>query len=100
MSHVLCVVNKTFIRAIAGHDHVMNVTAQLARNSGLKVRVNHKVDTTAADNKKQGDVQAMDFDSPGYEHLVWDVSLVSDRIGSSLRHGLNSGSHQDCQIQT
>jgi len=40
--------------AIAGHDHVMNVTAQLARNSGLKVRVNRKVETTAADNNKQG----------------------------------------------
>ena len=38
--------------AIAGHDHVMNVTAQLARKSGLKVRVNRKVDTTAADNNK------------------------------------------------
>jgi len=25
----------------------------------------------------------MDFGIPGYEHLVWDVSLVSDRIGSS-----------------
>ena len=75
--------------AIAGHDHVMNVTAQLARNSGLKVRVNRKVDTTAADNNKQGDVQAMDFGIPGYEHLVWDVSLVSDRIGSSWQHGLN-----------
>ena len=25
---------------------------------------------------------------PGYEHVVWDVSLVSDRIGSSLQHGL------------
>ena len=50
--------------AIAGHDHVMNVTAQLARNSGVKVRVNRKVDTTAADNNKQGDVQAMDFGIP------------------------------------
>jgi len=70
--------------AIAGHDHVMNVTAQLARNSGVKVRVNRKVDTTAADNNKQGDVRAIDFGIPGYEHLVWDVSLVSDRIGSSL----------------
>jgi len=67
----------------------MNVTAQLARNSGLKVRVNRKVDTTASDNNKQGDVQAMDFGIPGYEHLVWDVSLVSDRIGNSLQHGLN-----------
>jgi len=67
----------------------MNVTAQLARNSGLKVCVNHKVNTTAADNNKQGDVQAMDFGIPGYEHLVWDVSLESDRIGSSLQLGLN-----------
>ena len=31
----------------------------------------------------------MDFGIPGYEHLVWDVSLVSDRIGSNLEHGLN-----------
>ena len=58
------------------------VSAQRARNSGLKVRVNRKDDTTAADNNKQGDVQAMDFGIPGYEHLVEDVSLVSDRIGS------------------
>ena len=60
------------------------VTAQLARNSGLKVRVNRKVDNTTVDNNKQGDLQAMDFGIPGYRHLVWDVSLVSDRIGSSL----------------
>jgi len=80
---------KKHTEAIAGHDHVMNVTAQLARNSRLKVRVNRKVDTTAANNNKQRDVQAMDFGIPGYEHLVWDVSLVSDRIGSSLQHGLN-----------
>ena len=31
----------------------------------------------------------MDLGIPGYEHLVWDVSLVSDRVGSSLQHGLN-----------
>jgi len=42
------------MNSTSGHDHVMNVTAQLARNSGLKVRVNRKVDTTAADNNKQG----------------------------------------------
>ena len=41
----------------------------------MKVRVNRKVDTTAVDNNKQGDVQAMDFGILGYEHLVWDVSL-------------------------
>ena len=31
----------------------------------------------------------MDFGIPGYEHLVWDVSLMSDRIGSNLQYGLN-----------
>ena len=69
----------------------MNVLAQLARNSGLRVRINRKVTTTAADSNKQGDVQAMEFGIPGYDrdNLVWDVSLVSDRIGSSTQHGIN-----------
>jgi len=71
--------------AIAGHDPVMNLSAQLARNSGLRVRVNRKVATAAADNNKQGNVQAMEFGIPGYDDLVWDVS----RIGSSAQHGLN-----------
>ena len=31
----------------------------------------------------------MEFGIPGYNNLVWDVSLVSDRIGSSTQHGLN-----------
>ena len=32
--------------AIAGHDHVMNVSAQLARNSRLRIHINRKVATT------------------------------------------------------
>ena len=52
------------------------------------ITINRKVATTAADNNKQGDVQAMEFDIPGYDDLVWDVSLVCDRIGSSMQHGL------------
>jgi len=67
----------------------MNVSAQLARNSGLRVRINRKVAATAADSNKQGDVQAMEFGIPGYNDLVLDVSLVSDRISSSTQHGLN-----------
>jgi len=54
----------------------MNVSAQRARNSGLRVRINRKVATTAADSNKQSDVQAMEFGIPGYYDLVWDVSLV------------------------
>jgi len=78
--------------AIAGHDHVMNVSAQLARKSSLRVRANRKFDTTAADNNTQEDVQAMEFGIPRYDNLVRDVSLVCDRIGSSTQHasGLNS----------
>jgi len=76
--------------AIAGHDHVMNVFAQLACNRGLRVLINRKVATTVADSNKQGDVQAMEFGIPGYDDLVWDVSLICDRIGSSTQHGLNS----------
>jgi len=75
--------------AIAGHDHVMNVSAQLARNSGLRVRINRKIATTAADSNKQGDVQAMEFGIPGYDDLVWDASLISERLCSSTQHGLN-----------
>jgi len=85
--HVLTCKKRT--GAIAGHDHVMNVSAQLARNSGLRVRINRKVATTAADSDKQGDVQAMEFGIPGYDDLVWDVSLVSDRIGSSMQQPCN-----------
>jgi len=44
---------------------------------------------TAADSNKQGDVQTMEFGIPGYLDLVWDVSLVCDRISSSTQHGLN-----------
>jgi len=61
----------------------MNVSAQLARNSGLRVRINRKVANIAADSNKQGDVQAMEVGIPGYDDLVWDVSLVCDKIGSS-----------------
>jgi len=58
-------------------------------DSGLQVRVNRKVATTAADSNKQGDVQAMEFGIPKYDDLVWNVSLVCDRISSSTQHGLN-----------
>jgi len=66
--HVLT--GKKHTGTIAGHDHVMNVSAQLARNSGLRVRINRKVATTGADSNKQGDVQAMEFGIPGYDALI------------------------------
>jgi len=31
----------------------------------------------------------MQFGIPGHDDLVWDVSLVSARIGSSTQHGQN-----------
>ena len=81
---------KKHTKAIAGHDHVMNVLAQLARNSGLTVRVNRKVDSTAADNNKQGDAQAMEFGIPGYDDLVWDVDGFSgERVDSRETIGVD-----------
>jgi len=74
----------------------MNVLAQLVRNSGLRVRVNCKVATTAADSNKQGDVQAMDFGIPGYVDLVCDVSLVCD--GSAV--ACNMASMVSCNLVT
>jgi len=68
---------KKHTEAITSHDHAMNVSAQLACNSGLRVRINCKVTTTAADNNKQGDVQDKEFDIPGHDNLVWDVSFVT-----------------------
>jgi len=55
---------------IANLDHVMNMSAQLARNGGLRVRINRKVATTVADNNKQGHVQAVEFGIPGCDDLV------------------------------
>jgi len=66
----------------------MNGLAQLARNSGLRVRINCKVATTAADSNKQGDVQAMEFGIPRYDDLVWDV--LSSVTGSAAAHSMAS----------
>jgi len=69
--------------AIIGHDHFMKVSAQLVRNNaGLRVRVNRKFVTTAADDNKQGDVQAMEFGILGYDNLAWD--FLSSVIASSV----------------
>jgi len=38
---------------IARYNHVMNVSAQLARNSGLRVPVNRKVSATAVKSKNK-----------------------------------------------
>jgi len=61
----------------------MNVSAQLAGNSGLRVRVNRKVPTT--DNNKQGDVQTMEYGIAEYVNLVWNISLVCETFFLSLR---------------
>jgi len=54
-----------------------------------RVCINREVATTVVDSNKKGHVQAMVFCIPGYDDLVWDVSLVSDRIRSRTQHDLN-----------
>jgi len=58
-NHVLAC--KKHTGATQGHNHVINVLAQLARNTGYSVRVNHKVSTTAAARNKQGNVELVNF---------------------------------------
>ena len=58
----------------------MDVLAQMFRNTGYSVRVNHKVSTTAAASNKQGDVELVNFVLDGYNSLVIDVSICCDHV--------------------
>jgi len=79
-----------------GHNHVMVVFAQLARNTGYSVRVNHKVSTTAAASNKQGEVEPVNFGLDGYNSLVIDVSICCDHVGNST---INNG-HLNGKMRT
>jgi len=59
--------------AIADRVHVKRVGTTSAQQRFS--RVDHKVDTIAANSNMQGDVQAMQFGIPEYDDLVWDVCL-------------------------
>ena len=73
----------------------MGVLAQLARNTGYSVRVNHKVSTMVAASNKQGNVELVNFSLDGPNNLVIDVSICCDHIGNST---VNSG-HLNCKMQ-
>jgi len=74
----------------------MDVLAQLSRNTGYSVCVNHKVSTTAAASNKQDDVELMNFALDGSSNLVFDVSIRCDHIGNST---VNNG-HLSSKMQT
>jgi len=61
----------------------MDILAQLARNTGYSMRVNHKVSTTAAASNKQGDDELVHFGLDCFNNLVIDVSICCDHIGNS-----------------
>jgi len=82
--------------ATRGHNHVMHVLAQLARNTGYSVRVNHKAPTAAAASNKQGDVELVNFGLVGSHNLVIDVLICCDYIGNST---VNNG-HLSCKMHT
>jgi len=79
--------------ATRGHNYVMDVLAQLDRNS---VRVNHKVSTMVAASNKQGDVELLNFALDGFNNLVINASICCDHIGNST---LDNG-HLNSKIQT
>jgi len=87
--------------ATGGHNHVMDVKAQLARNTGYSVRVNHKVSTTAATSNKQGDVELVNFGLVGFNNLVTDVSICCDHIRNSIVNNghLNGKMHINDYLQ-
>jgi len=64
--------------------------------TGYSVRVNHKVSTTAAASKKQGDVELVNFGLDGSNNLVIDVSICCDQIGNST---VNNG-HLNGKVHT
>ena len=68
--------------ATRGHNHVMDVLAQLARNTGYSVCVNHKVSTMAAANNKQGNVKLVNFGLVDSNNLVIDVSICCHHVGN------------------
>jgi len=87
-NHVLTC--KKHTGATRGHNHVMDVLAQLARNTGYFVHVNHKVSTTAAASNKQGDVDLVNFGLDACNLLVIDVSICCDHVGNSaINNGLS-----------
>ena len=62
--------------ATRGHDHIVEILVALVRNSGDKtVRVNYRVSQTAADSRKQGNVEIVGFGLAGSSNLVVDVSV-------------------------
>jgi len=78
----------------------MDVLAQLARNTGYSVRVNHKVSTTAAASN-HGDVELVNFGLIGSNNLVIDVLICCDHIGNStVNNGhLNGKMHTNDYLQ-
>ena len=87
--------------ATRGHNHVMDVLAQLARNTGYSVRVNHKVSTTVAASNKQGDVEIVNFALDGSNSLVIDVLICCDHVSNTtINNGhLNGKMHTHDYLQ-
>jgi len=79
----------------------MDVLAQLARNTGYSVRVNHKVSTTVATSYKKSDVELLNFGLDGFNNLVIDVSICCDGTGySTVNNGhLNGKMHTNQEVQ-
>jgi hypothetical protein len=81
---ITCLLAKKHTGATRGHDHIVEVLVALVRNSGDKtVRVNYRVSQTAADSRKQGDVEIVGFGLAGSSNLVLDVSVCCDHYGNS-----------------
>jgi len=76
--------------SIRGHNHFMDVLANLARSSkicSLHVRVDPRVSTTGDGSHKQDDVEIMPFPLAGFDGLVIDCSVACEFADSSRADG-------------
>ena len=74
--------------SIRGHNHHMDVLANLIRSSKIgSVHVNHRVSTTGDGSRKQGDVENLPFPLAGLYGLVIDCSIACEFAGSCSADG-------------
>jgi len=84
--HVL--ICKKHTGSIRGHNHLLEVLANLACSSKIgSMRVNHRVSTTGDGSRKQGDVENLPFPLAGLYGLVIDCSIACEFAGGSCADG-------------
>ena len=74
--------------SIRGHNHFMDVLANLARSSKISsVHINHCVSTTGGGRHTQGNVEILPYSLAGFDCLVIDCPITCEFASSSRVDG-------------